>query len=147
MKNGLERFSQVTGGWVGTWRLPAHLGLHDLQWTSLLFPSSNDETLFTLRFRKRTPLVARWPGRVMGPPQAHSMGSLGGPIAGPESLPPPCMASVARSDADLPPAITTSDAQPDLNVSPPMSATLVEANVQISRVEALVSSLRQQVAA
>ena len=103
--------------------------------------------IFTLRFRKRTPLVALWPGRVMGPPQAHSMGSLGGPIAGPESLPPPCMASVARSDADLPPAITTSDAQPDLNVSPPMSATLVEANVQISRVEALVSSLRQQVAA
>ena len=82
----------------------------------------------------------------MGPPQEHSMGSLGGPNAGPESLPPPCMASVARSNADLPPAITVSDARPDLNVSPRVSAAaLVDANVQISRVEALVSSLRKQV--
>ena len=83
----------------------------------------------------------------MGPPQAYSMASFGGPDPGPEPLPAPCVASVARSDADLPPAITASDARPDLNVSPPMSATLVEANVQISRVEALVSSLRKQVAA
>ena len=66
-EKSLERFSEVTGGWVRTWRFPAHLGLHDLQWTSSLFPSSNDETLFTLRFRKRTPLVARFARPRNGP--------------------------------------------------------------------------------
>lgn len=49
-----------------------------------------------------------------------------------EFLPPPCMASVTR---------------PDFYVTSPMSATLVDANEQISRVEGLVSSLRTQVAA
>ncbi len=84
----------------------------------------------------------------MGPPQAFSMSSLTGPDFDPESLPPPSPASVARSNADLPPAIAALDARPDLNVSPRVSAAaLVDANVQISRVEALVSSLRKQVAA
>ena len=63
-----------------------------------------------------------------------------------ESLPPPFMASVARSEADLPSSIAASEAQPDLNISPEMSR-LVDANVQILRVESLVSSLRKQVAA
>ena len=63
-----------------------------------------------------------------------------------ESLPPPFMASVARSEADLPSSIAASEAQPDLNISPEMSR-LVDANVQILRVESLVSSLRKQVSA
>ena len=63
-----------------------------------------------------------------------------------ESLPPPFMASVARSEADLPSSIAASEAQPDLNISPEMSR-LVDANVQILRVESLVSSLRKQVGA
>ena len=64
-----------------------------------------------------------------------------------ESRPPPFMVSVARSEAGLPSSIAASEAQPDLNISPVMSASLVDANVQISRVESLVSSLRKQVAA
>ena len=64
-----------------------------------------------------------------------------------ESRPPPFMVSVARSEADLSSSIAASEAQPDLNISPVMSASLVDANVQISRVESLVSSLRKQVAA
>lgn len=64
-----------------------------------------------------------------------------------ESRPPPFMVSAARSEADLPSSIAASEAQPDLNISPVMSASLVDANVQISRVESLVSSLRKQVAA
>jgi|NorSeaMetagenome_1021524.scaffolds.fasta_scaffold115113_2 hypothetical protein len=82
----------------------------------------------------------------MGPPPAFSFSPLPGHDFVPEPIPFPCVASVARSDADLPPAITASDARPD-NASPPMSANLVDANVQISRVEALVSSLSKQVAA
>ena len=35
-----------------------------------------------------------------------------------ESLPPPFVASVARSEADLPSSIAASEAQPDLNISP-----------------------------
>ena len=86
----------------------------------------------------------------MGPPQYMALVDAG--IAGvepgfdSESLPPPFMASVARSEADLPSSIAASEAQPDLNISPEMSR-LVDANVQILRVESLVSSLRKQVAA
>ena len=87
----------------------------------------------------------------MGPPPQY-MALVDAGIAGvepgfdSESLPPPFMASVARSEADLPSSIAASEAQPDLNISPEMSR-LVDANVQILRVESLVSSLRKQVAA
>ena len=85
----------------------------------------------------------------MGPPPQY-MALVDAGIAGvepgfdSESLPPPFMASVARSEADLPSSIAASEAQPDLNISPEMSR-LVDANVQILRVESLVSSLRKQV--
>ena len=88
----------------------------------------------------------------MGPPPQY-MAVVDAGIAGvepgfdSESLPPPFMASVARSEADLPSSIAASEAQPDLNISPEMSVRLVDANVQILRVESLVSSLRKQVAA
>ena len=88
----------------------------------------------------------------MGPPPQY-MAVVDADIAGvepgfdSESLPPPFMASVGRSEADLPSSIAASEAQPDLNNSPEMSVRLVDANVQILRVESLVSSLRKQVAA